>query len=73
MVRITTAVWLCPNMKRRIAISSRYPSAPMISSASGTASQKLMPMYWGLTSPTITKAPSIIRSPWAKFTASVAL
>ena len=45
----------------------------MMLSEMGSEIQNGRPMYSVLVSPMVTNAPSIMKSPWAKFTASVAL
>ncbi|MCY1370272.1 hypothetical protein D9M69_573580 [compost metagenome] len=71
MVNMTMEKAGCPRMGRTTARSSTTPKRPMAMMAAGTASQKGRPST--VMAASAAKAPTIIRSPWAKLTVSVAL
>jgi len=71
MVSITTENAGCPRMGRITSRSSATPNTAMPAMALATDSQNGMPMKVMKASPQ--NAPSIIRSPCAKLTVSVAL
>lgn len=68
---MTTEKAGCPRMGRMATRSIIQPVMAMAARAEGTPTQYGQPSQ--LTSPRPQKAPSIIRSPWAKLTVSVAL
>ena len=71
MVSISTAKGGSPIIGRSTPRSSAMPKPSISTSVSPTPSAKGMPAR--LTRVNATKAPTIISSPWAKFSISVAL
>ena len=71
MVSMTMENAGCPRMGRITMRSSKTPKTPMATMAAGTDNQKGKPSSVMAARPE--KAPTIIRSPWAKLTVSVAL
>ena len=73
MVRMTTASCDWPNTWRRIVRSSSQPTAARMRIAPMQATQKGKPRCVSLVRLSAVNAPSIMRSPCAKLTCSVAL
>ena len=71
IVTMTIAKAGCPSTRRSARRSRPAPKAAMTAIAATTPSQNGRPSV--ATAVSATKPPSIIRSPWAKLTVSVAL
>jgi hypothetical protein len=71
MVIITTVKAGCPSTGRNTMRSASMPTAAMTATANTMVAQYGQPIMTLAVS--AKKAPSIIRSPWAKLTVSVAL
>ena len=71
IVSITIVNCGCPMIGRITNRSSAVPSMNIATTAAGAANQNDQPCAFISTNPP--KAPSIISSPWAKLTVSVAL
>ena len=73
MVSMTTAICERPKIGRSTVRSIVHPSAAMAATAPAQAIPKGSPAWLSLPKASAVNAPSIMRSPWAKFTCSVAL